>query len=119
MNRKVFLQSIGGLLISLPIILVLGCSSSDDDTPTPTTSGNCDNGAAGTISSNHGHSLSVSANDVQAGIEKTYTIQGTSVHDHSITLTAANFTTLASGQALGVTSTTGDGHTHIITVFCT
>ena len=121
MNRKVFLQSIGGLLISLPIISVLGCSSSDDGTPAPTStsSGNCDNGAATTISANHGHSMSVSTADVQAGVEKTYTIQGSSGHDHSITLTAANFKTLASGNGLDVNSTTGGGHTHIVTVFCT
>ena len=119
MNRKMFLQKIAGVLISLPIISVLGCSSSDD-APTPPTdpSGNCDNGATGTISSNHGHSLAVSAADVQSGAEKTYTIQGSSGHDHSVTLTAANFTALGNGQSLGVISTAGGGHTHSVTVTC-
>ena len=117
-----FLQKIAGVLISLPIISVLGCLSSDD-APTPTTDpdplGNCDNGTTATnISSNHGHSLAVSAADVQSGAEKTYTIQGSSGHDHSVTLTATNFTTLGNGQSLGVTSTAGGGHTHSVTVTC-
>jgi len=126
MKRKDFLLKIGGVLISLPIISVVGCSSSDDAAPAPiptpiipvNPSGNCDNGAATSISSNHGHSLAVAAVDVQAGVEKTYMIQGTSGHDHSITLTAANFTTLGSGQGLDIVSTAGGGHTHIVTVFC-
>ncbi|PHS10050.1 MAG: hypothetical protein COA88_03200 [Kordia sp.] len=122
MNRKAFLQRLGGVLISLPLLSIIGCSSSDDDASTPPTetnpSGNCNNGATGTISSNHGHSLVVSVADVQSGAEKTYTIQGSSGHDHSVTLTAANFTALGNGQSLGVTSTAGGGHTHSVTVIC-
>jgi len=135
MNRKAFLQTLGGVLISLPVLSVIGCSSSDDDAsntppvstpptgtdpdPDPDPAGNCDNGATGEIFNNHGHSLVVSAADVQAGTDKTYTIQGTSGHDHSVTLTAANFTTLGNGQVLsGITSTAGGGHTHSVEVTC-
>lgn len=119
MNRKSFLQILGGGLISLPVLSVIGCSS-DDGTPAPiiTAPENCDNGAIGTIASNHGHSLAVPVADVQAGVEKTYTIQGNSGHDHNVTVTAANFINLSNGQAFEITSTAGGGHTHIVTVFC-
>jgi len=123
MNRKIFLQRLGGVLISLPILSVIGCGSDDDAaevTPTdpPVASENCENGAVGTISNNHGHSLTVTTAEVEAGVEKTYTIQGTSGHDHSITLSPANFTTLADGEGLDIDSSVGGGHTHIVTVFC-
>jgi len=121
MDRKSFLQILGGGLVTLPILSVIGCGSDDGapaPIPEPTPTENCDNGAIGTIASNHGHSLAVPVADVQAGVEKTYTIQGTSGHDHTITVTVANFTNLSNGQAFEITSTAGGGHTHIVTVFC-
>lgn len=120
MNRNVFLKKLGGALVALPIISLIGCSSDDDVTPTPpaVSTGNCNNGATGAIGTNHGHSLAVSAADVQAGVQKTYTIQGTSGHDHNITLSVANFTTLSTGTSVSVNSTAGGGHTHSVNVVC-
>jgi len=71
-----------------------------------------------TISANHGHSLVVSPADVAAGRAKTYSILGTSRHDHTVTLSAANFASLAAGRAVTVTSTNDAGHTHTVTVTC-
>jgi len=42
------------------MLSVIGCGSDDEATPT----GNCDNGATGTIANNHGHNLAVTAADV-------------------------------------------------------
>src|SRR4051812_9550123 len=36
------------------------------------------------ISANHGHAITVSAADVAAGVAKTYDIQGTAAHSHSV-----------------------------------
>ncbi|RSC93048.1 hypothetical protein [Tenacibaculum singaporense] len=126
MDRKTFIQkSITGMLLALPAYMLIGCSSDSDNDPSPTPdpnptpSGNCiNNGTNSAISANHGHSLSVSKEEVQAGTEKTYSIQGSSSHDHTVTLTAANFSSLQSNNSITVSSTSGDGHTHSVTVSC-
>lgn len=46
------------------------------------------------ILANHGHRLLVSDADVAAGVDKTYSIQGNALHDHQITITAADFAIL-------------------------
>ena len=71
------------------------------------------------ISANHGHTLVVSAADVAAGRPKTYSIAGAARHDHTVTLTAADFASLAAGRVVAVTSSDGAGHTHTVTVTCT
>jgi len=77
------------------------------------------NGAdAKSISSNHGHTLVVSKEDVDAGTDKAYSIQGTSGHDHEIIITAANFTSLKSKQSITIESTTGASHRHDVTISC-
>lgn len=123
MNRKTFLKkSAGAALILIPSISLLGCSSSSDDNEEnqgPGKTANClDNGTTSSIGSNHGHAITVSKADVEAGTEKTYTIQGTSGHNHSVTLSSANFTSLKSNTAISVNSTNDDGHTHAISISC-
>ena len=130
MDRKTFIQkSIAGMLIALPAYMLVGCSSGSDNDPSPnpnpdpdpTPSGNClDNGTSSSIGGNHGHTLTVSKEDVQAGTQKTYSIQGTSNHNHQVTLTAANFSSLQSNNSISVSSTTGDSdnHTHSVIVSC-
>jgi hypothetical protein len=60
----------------------------------------------------------VTAEDVEAGVEKTYNIQGDAGHDHTVTLTAEHFATLAAGETVTVTSSNEIAHTHDITVVC-
>jgi hypothetical protein len=71
-----------------------------------------------TIATNHGHELVVTAADVMAGMDKTYDIQGAALHVHSVTLTAADFTTLSQGGTVMKASTAGADHTHMVTVTC-
>ena len=135
MNRKEFLKTTSaGLLIGIPVVSLIGCSSSDDSAgppdndddgpnpdPDPDPTANClQNGTDTDISANHGHNLTVSKDDVAAGVEKTYTLSqaSTDQHIHEITLTAANFTALKSNSDITVTSTTNSGHTHSVTVSC-
>jgi hypothetical protein len=70
------------------------------------------------IGTNHGHNLVVSKADVAAGVEKTYSIQGASGHDHEVTLTAADFSQLQAGNMVTKQSSEGDLHTHEVTVSC-
>ncbi|MCK0144751.1 hypothetical protein MWU78_03710 [Arenibacter sp. F26102] len=127
MDRKAFIQkTMGAMLIALPAYSLVACSSSDNDSdtnpdpnPNPNPQGNClANGTKSTIATNHGHSLAVSTADIQAGAQKIYSIQGSSGHNHEVTLTAANFNSLKSNSSITVDSTSGDGHTHSVTVSC-
>ncbi|RIA09424.1 hypothetical protein OE09_1259 [Flavobacteriaceae bacterium MAR_2010_72] len=82
MKRKTFIKkTVGALLLAVPASAMFGCSSSDDSpngpNPNPNPSGNClQNGTNVSIGANHGHTLTVSIADVNAGVEKTYNIQG-------------------------------------------
>ncbi|NKI27547.1 hypothetical protein HCG49_13335 [Arenibacter sp. 6A1] len=122
MDRKTFIQkTVGVMLVGIPAYTLLSCSSSDNgtDTPPPTSQKNClANGTVSSIGTNHGHSLTVSKTDVESGAQKTYSIQGSSGHDHQVTVTAANFSTLKNNNSISVNSTSGDGHTHSVTVSC-
>jgi hypothetical protein len=71
-----------------------------------------------TISSNHSHTCVVPPADIDAGVEKSYDITGTSNHPHTIKVTAAQFATLRAGGQVTITSTFDDGHTHNVTLRC-
>ncbi len=136
MNRKSFIRKTSaGILIGIPAITLLSCSGSDNDSnPGPGTDDdlgpgtdddqgssdpNCvENGTDTSISANHGHSLSVSKEDVAAGTEKTYTLSQGDGHTHEVTITESQFETLQGNTQITATSTSDAGHTHNVTVSC-
>ena len=75
------------------------------------------NGTSVVIGTNHGHALVVSKEDIAAGVEKTYHIAGTSLHDHTVKLTAADFALLAQNTPITKESSAAP-HTHTVTVSC-
>ncbi len=128
MDRKTFISKTTlGLLLAAPVYSLLNCSGSDDDVPNPNPnpnpnpSGNClDNGTVSSIGANHGHTLTVSKEDVAAGTEKSYQLSPASTdnHIHNVTLTSTHFNSLKTNTQISVTSTSGGGHTHSVTVSC-
>lgn len=129
MNRKTFIKTAtAGALISIPVVSLLGCSGSDDgnssnpnNNPNPNPQANClQNGTVTAISSNHGHSLTVSKEDVNAGVEKSYTLSQatTDNHIHEVTISATQFSNLKSNNQITATSTSDTGHSHAVTVSC-
>src|SRR5690606_19888363 len=86
------------------------------------TAGNCmQNGTMSTIGTNHGHEMPVSIQDIMAAVEKTYQIEGTSGHPHSVTITGLMFMQLQQNIPIVVTSSPYPemgGHTHPVTVRC-
>lgn len=112
----------------LTFVGLTGCGGGDSGGGSPppqpnpgsgTGGANClQNGTASAISNNHGHALTVSKEDVAAGTQKTYSITGSADHPHQVTVTAAQFATLAANNPVTVTSTTDDGHSHDVTVTC-
>ncbi len=99
-----------------PDASVAGTDASVDAPPTSTASCSA-NGTVVAIAANHGHVLVVSKADVAAGTQKMYSIQGGSQHDHTVTVTAAQFAMLAANTSVSTVSS-ATGHTHSITVSC-
>jgi hypothetical protein len=122
MKRKTFIKkTVGALILAAPASMLLNCSNSDDSESNNNQSNepNCiQNGTNTYISGNHGHSLTVSVADVNAGVDKTYNIAGSAGHSHEITVTSANFSTLSNNNQVVVSSTTENGHTHSVTISC-
>ena len=115
MTRKEFLGSLVG------VAAIAACGGDDGGGQDGALVRNCGtNGTMVDIGSNHGHVLVVTSSEINAGVDKTYTITGTADHAHSVTITAANFATLQSNAngSLNLTSTSGGGHTHSVLVFC-
>jgi hypothetical protein len=94
-----------------------GCGSSDDDDGGG--GGDCAaNGTTASISGNHGHTMTVSKADIMMATAHIYDITGAAGHTHMVTITAGSFGMLAANQSVMTVSTTGDNHTHNITVAC-
>ncbi|MDA0193587.1 MAG: hypothetical protein O2887_03385 [Bacteroidetes bacterium] len=123
MDRKEFIKNVSNaMFIGIPVYSVLSCSGSDDDdddmAPDVVSTDCIANGTSSNIGSNHGHALIVSKADVEAGIDKEYSIQGTSSHNHAVMVLATHFTTLKSNKAVTIDSTSGGGHAHSVTISC-
>ena len=124
LNRKTFIQkTVGAAILTVPFYSLMSCSN-DDNTDVPSIDHpdafDClaNVASAAAISSNHGHTLSVSKTDIDVGTEKSYTIQGSSDHSHTIVLTVASFNTLKSAKTLRIESSLDDSHRHDVTVTC-
>src|SRR5688572_8348300 len=123
-SRKEFLLSAFGALAaaagigSLPGAAACG---GGDDSSEPNGVGSC----SPDIVSNHPtkHVLTVSKADIDAGaadagVAKTYSIQGAADHDHEVTIIPAQFAKLKNGETIALTSTVAQAHEHPITVVC-
>jgi hypothetical protein len=90
-------------------------------TVAPSSTTGTQNGCGSSIADNHGHTLTVTAAEVNMPEDRDYDITGSSPHSHTVTLTAADFQALGAGGGGSVTveSSLGGGHTHSITVMCT
>ena len=83
---------------------------------TTTTTGGGGSACTSAIAANHGHELEISQADVDAGLDVSFDIMGTSPHTHSVVITGDQFTTLAGGGEVEITSTEGGAHTHVVTI---
>ncbi|MEK8032148.1 hypothetical protein AACH06_15075 [Ideonella sp. DXS29W] len=114
-SRKRFLGALGAGTVALWLQACGGGGGSDDgDDGSPESCG----ASGASIGSNHGHSLTIAEADLSATSDKTYSIQGSSGHDHTVTFTPAQLAALKSGRSVSVTSTTAAGHSHTVTASC-
>ncbi|WP_374569149.1 hypothetical protein [Ideonella sp.] len=115
-TRKRFLGAVGSGTV---VLWLQGCGGGgggygDDGNDPPQSCGA--SGAA--IAGNHGHVLTIPEADLSSMTDKTYSIQGSAGHDHTVTLTAAQLASLKAGQSVAVTSSTTLAHNHAVTSNC-
>jgi hypothetical protein len=108
-TRKTFLLRLagGGWILT-------GCGGGGSDPAPPAASG-CNASIAG----NHGHTLAISAADLNSLVDMTYDIRGAADHTHSVTFTAAMLASLKAGNSVNATTTTTLAHSHLIGERCT
>jgi hypothetical protein len=119
-RRQFLFASAGGSALAAALAACGGSGggySSATATPPPPGALSC---GASAITANHGHTLTISAADVDSTVNKIYSIMGGATHDHSITLTPAQLQMIKVMNAVVVTSTLGGSpsHTHDVTVNC-
>lgn len=93
-------------------VLSAACGSDDED------AAGDDASCKAAVATNHGHRMAISAADKLAGVAKQYDIQGSSEHNHTVSLSAQQFADLNGGKVVVVTSSNDAGHTHDVTLTC-
>ena len=130
MTRKGFLGAATGGAI---LLLLQACGGGGDDnngtpvsgtpggnpptTPPGTAPTECSSSGAD-ISGNHGHTLSIPLADLDSTADKTYSIAGSSSHNHTVTFTPDQLKQLKAGQTVTVGSSTSFQHAHNVTPSC-
>jgi hypothetical protein len=116
-RREFTLRSILTMLAGVTIT-ISGCGGGGGSTgggspnqPNPPASGD----KTGNVSANHGHTAVINAAQLSAGGAVTLDIRGSADHPHSLTLSAAEVSSIAAGQRVGKASSEDQLHTHTVT----
>jgi hypothetical protein len=115
MNRRVFVIEAGKAFPAIAgALYLIACGGSSPSAPSTV----ADITTVSTVVNAHTHSVGVPASDQLKGNTTTYTSSSTLAHDHMVTLTASQMSTLGAGGAVTVSSTnstvTGN-HSHDFT----
>jgi hypothetical protein len=117
-SRKDFLK-MGAATGATVSLVLIGCGGDDDDYGgSGGSGGGSSSPCSADIVANHGHVLSIPAADLDATTDKTYDIQGSAPHTHSVTFTAAQMAELKGGASVTVTSSVESSHSHDVSVTC-
>jgi hypothetical protein len=101
MERRVFVIQAGKAFpVVAGALYLIGCGRS-----TTSPSAVADISSTSTVVNSHSHSVGVPASDQLHPANNTYTSSTSSAHEHMVTLTASQLSTLASGGSVAVTST--------------
>jgi hypothetical protein len=113
MHRRVFIIEAGKAFpIVAGALYVIGCGSSTSPSEV------ADISSTSTIANSHTHTANVPASNQLHPADTTYTSSTDAAHNHMVTLTASQLSTLASGGSVTVTSTSSTTtgiHTHDFT----
>jgi hypothetical protein len=119
-RRQFTLASAMAILSGVAITITSACGggsssptapSTPAPTPTPAASGD----KSAVISSNHGHVGVITAAQLTAGNGISLDIKGSADHTHTVTLSAAEITSIAANQRVAKESTTDSAHSHTVT----
>jgi len=134
-DRREFLRHIGGGLAAATALVLFGCEKTDLDNPPESTvpsEGNATNPPSGTpaptntpspstrrytdlsgdISNNHGHSVTLSAHNLETGRGATLLLTLGSGHTHTVTLNDRGDEAIAEGTRMTEFSSENVGHNH-------
>jgi hypothetical protein len=116
-DRREFTLAAAMAALSGVAITISACGGSDSpSSPTPTpnpTPAAGDKTAA--IGSNHGHVGVITAAQLTAAAGVMLDIRGSADHPHTVTLSAAEITSIAANQRVSKESTTDAAHSHAVT----
>ncbi|MBD3419000.1 MAG: hypothetical protein GF398_02665 [Chitinivibrionales bacterium] len=110
-TRRLFLHR-ASLLALAPLALSVQCTQGDDS-PDPTAPGN--NAVEGAVSANHGHVVSITQQQLQAGQTVTLILTQGAGHTHTLTLSATQVQDIAAGTTVTETSSREQSHSHEVT----
>jgi hypothetical protein len=103
MNRRVFIIEAGKAVpVVAGAIYLVGCSGNSSTSPSATATVQ----ASSTTANGHSHTASFAASEESRTSSNTYTSSNVQGHDHQVTLSVAQFTSLAAGGSVTVGSTT-------------
>jgi hypothetical protein len=108
-DRREFLKELSHLGFVSGMVFLGGCGGGDngDSGSTPGVSD-----IAGTISDNHGHTVTLTASQLQAGEAVTLTMTTGNGHTHTVDLSAEDVQRIARACSVSVTSSIDSGHSH-------
>ncbi len=112
-TRRDFTVESALALLAGVTITISGCGDDDDNGSTAPTPPVADVSAS--ISGNHGHTATLSGAQISSGGALTLNIQGTASHPHTVPVTPAQLQTIAARQQVAITSSSDNGHTHVVT----
>jgi len=113
-RREFTLEAVTAILAGCVITIAdSACGSSSSTAPTTPPSD-----VAGVISANHAapHAVTITGTQISAGAAiASMNIQGQATHNHTISITAAQLTSLKNKQPISVDSTNDASHQHTVT----
>ena len=111
LSRRRFLEgALAGTSLAalLAVPVVVSCASDDS-------SSSSSGGLDGTISGNHGHTVTITDAQLTDGAAVTLTLTTGSSHTHTLSVTAQDVQDMAAGTQVAAVSSTDDLHAHSVT----
>ena len=120
LDRREFTLAAILAILSGVTITISGCGSgssspSTPSTPAPTPQPPAAGDKSGSISANHGHTVTITAAQLTAGGDVTLLLTEGSGHTHNVSLTGGEVVQIRDNQKVAKESTSNSGHSHTVT----
>ena len=104
------LALLAGCVITISDVACGGSKNNNPANPSPTPTD-----INGTVSANHGHTVTVTAAQIIATNAVMLTLVGNASHNHTVSLSQAELVTLKNRQAVSKDSSNDNSHMHTVT----